>query len=157
MNWNNPRSVEKKILRLTRAINEIDEYFYMPTRESDRVAHACMLERKRDDMVRVCVLQLHTAIEDVLNSLIICRVLDTNPEERLRKIRGIPGHALHQLLFGAGSLGFDNKLNLAVSLRLISATIRDRLKEFNTLRNKCSHNWILKATIRRGKRPAQKK
>jgi hypothetical protein len=29
--------------------------------------------------------------------------------------------------------------------------------ELNTLRNKCSHNWLLKAPVRRGKRPKQKK
>src|SRR5262245_2184894 len=43
-----------------------------------------MLEWKRDDIVRCAVLQLHTAIEDVLNSAIICHVLVVRPEKRLR-------------------------------------------------------------------------
>ncbi len=49
------------------------------------------------------------------------------------------------------------KLNLALALRLIGAKMKDRLLVLNTLRNKCSHNWILKAPVRRGRRPAQKK
>ena len=44
-----------------------------------------LLERKRDDIVRSAVLQLHTAIEDILNSWITCRVLGVRPEERSRR------------------------------------------------------------------------
>lgn len=58
---------------------------------------------------------------------------------------------------GAGSLGFDMKLNLAISIGLINAKTREKLRELNTLRNKCGHNWVLKATVRRGKQPKQKK
>ena len=61
------------------------------------------------------------------------------------------------MLSGGGSLGFDMKLNLALALRLISRKTRERLVILNTVRNKCSHNWLLKAPVRYGKRPAQKK
>jgi hypothetical protein len=61
------------------------------------------------------------------------------------------------MLFGGGSLGFEMKLNLALALKLISGKTKDRLVVLNTLRNRCSHNWVLKTPIRYGKRPAQKK
>ena len=67
------------------------------------------------------------------------------------------GQALQKLLFGGGSLGFETKLNLARALGLISTKTKDRLAVLNTIRNKCSHNWLLKGPVRRGKRPAQKK
>jgi hypothetical protein len=55
------------------------------------------------------------------------------------------------------SLGFEMKLNLALALRLINSKTRERLVMLNTVRNKCSHNWVLKGPVRYGKRPAQKK
>ena len=61
--WENSKSVEAAIKRLTREIDEIDDFFYKPSENDDRLLHAGMLERKRDDMVRSTVLQMHTAIE----------------------------------------------------------------------------------------------
>jgi hypothetical protein len=147
MSWSNPRSVEAKITRLTREIAEIDELFYTANKDEDRYLYAGMLERKRDDMVRSTILQTHTAIEDILNSLIICRVLNAKPEDRSRKIRSKSGRALRKMLFGAGSIGFDMKLNFAVVLRLLNANTKAKLEVLNTLRNKCSHNWLLKAPV----------
>ena len=157
MHWKKSKSIETKIARLVREIAEIDEFFYKGSASEDRLLYAGMLERKRDDMVRSAVLQLHTAIEDVLNSYIICNVLNTKPEERSRKMRSHGAHALRKMLLGASSMGFDMKLNLALTLRLITAKTKDKLMLLNTMRNKCSHNWLLKAPVRRGKRPKQKK
>lgn len=153
MDWENPRSVETKIARLEREIAQIDKHFYQTNATEDRVLYAGMLERKRDDMVRSAVLQLHTSIEDILNTAIICRVLDVKSENRKPKMRSTAGKALRKVLFGAGSIGFDMKLNLAVSLGLLDATTKTKLMELNTLRNKCSHNWILKSTVRHSKTP----
>lgn len=149
--------IEAKITRLTREITDIDQFFYAVNENDDRSLYAGMLERKRDDMVRSAVLQLHTAIEDVLNSQIMCCVLNVKPEERMGKMRTRPARALRKMIFGAGSLGFDMKLNFAAALGLLNARIQDQLMELNTLRNKCSHNWLLKTPVRRGRRPRQKK
>jgi hypothetical protein len=157
MNWKNPRSVEATITRLTREIAKIDEVFYMVNETDDRVLYAGMLERKRDDVVRAAVLQMHTAIEDLLNSQIICRILNVKPEDRARKMRSKSAQALRSMLVGPRSLGFEMKLNFAVVLGIVRTGTKDRLTELNTLRNKCSHNWLLKAPVRRGKRPKQKK
>jgi hypothetical protein len=151
--WNNPKTVEAAIKRLTREIEEIDNFFYKSNDTDDRALYAGMLERKRDDMVRSTVLQIHTAIEDLLNSYIAMNVLG-NDCRRLSHTHA--GQALQKMLFGGGSLGFEMKLNLARALGLISTKTKDRLAVLNTLRNKCSHNWLLNRPLRRGRRPAQK-
>jgi hypothetical protein len=61
------------------------------------------------------------------------------------------------MLIGPRSLGFEAKLNFAVGLGLLNTRTKDRLTQLNTLRNKCGHNWLLKAPVRHGKRPKQKK
>jgi hypothetical protein len=157
MDWKNPKSVETTIKRLTKEIAEIDDYFYRGNENEDRLLFAGMLERKRDDMVRSAVLQMHTAIEEILNSHIVCRILNIKWEYRHNAKRSNAGRALRKLLSGAGSLGFDMKLNLVVALGLLNTKTKNRLMILNTMRNRCSHNWVLKTTVRQGKRPAQKK
>ena len=152
-----PRSVEAKITRLTREIAEIDEFFYRTEENKDRDLYAGMLERKRDDMVRSAVLQLHTAIEDLLNTQITGHILNAKPETYSSKSRTKSGHALHTMLFGFGNIGFKMKPSFAVALGLLNAKSEGSLITLNTLRNKCSHNWLLKMPQRRGKRPKQKK
>jgi hypothetical protein len=157
VDWNKSKSVETKIRRLTREIREIDEFFYETDKDADRAFYAGMLERKRDDMVRSVVLQLHTAIEDVLSSLIICRVLGIRIEERDKRARTKSAQALRRMLWGGGSIGFDMKLAFAVAFRLINGPTQKKLAELNRLRNKCSHSWLLNVPVRRGRRPEQKK
>ncbi len=151
--WENPRNVEAAIKRLTREIDEFDRYFYGRHEQGDRVAYAGMLERKRDDMVRSAVLQLHTAIEDMLNA-VISRLVTGH---RRPSLRNHADQAVRKMLFGGGSLGFEMKLNLAVALRLVSNKTRNRLTLMNSLRNKYSHNWVLNVAVRQGRRPAQRK
>jgi hypothetical protein len=151
-------SAERKIARLTREIAEIDHYFYGQHKTSDRRLYAGMLEHKRDDFVRATVLQIHTAIEDILNLLIIRCVLGIKAEAHNSRMGSTRGRALRRLLYGAGSIGFDMKLNVGVAIKVLNAATRERLMELNTLRNRCSHNWVLKGRpIRRGRRPAQTK
>jgi hypothetical protein len=157
MSSDNSRLLRGKINRLTREIGQISEHFYSPGKDSDLVLKAGMLERKRDDMVRSAVLQMHTSIEDLLNSMIICSVLGIKSDDRSRKSRTKSARALRKMLFGAGSLGFDMKLNFAVALKILNSQTKDRLMELNTLRNRCSHNWLLNVPVRYGKRPKQKK
>jgi hypothetical protein len=151
--WENPKNVEASIKRLSREIEEIQNFFYS-TENKDRVLYAGMLERKRDDVVRSAVLQMHTMIEDLLNSYITVQI---NGATHRRSPRSQSGRALRKMLSGHGSLGFDMKLNFALALGLVSNRTKERLVILNTLRNKCSHNWILKVPMRYGKRPAQKK
>jgi hypothetical protein len=153
-----PKYIEGKIKRLTRELNEIDQYFYFGADSDERADYASMLERKRDDIVRSVVLQLHTAIEDLLNLYLISNVLQvSNPMKRSRKLSTTRGKALHKMLYGAGSLGFDMKLNFALALGLLSAEAKAKLMELNSVRNKCSHSWLLKVRQRRKRTPGQNK
>lgn len=151
------RATEAKIRKLTSEISAIERFFYGSEEDGDRLLHSGMLERKRDDLVRGVVLQLHTAIEDILNTAIVCRALDVNPKNRLRAMDSVRGKALQKMLVESGSLGFAMKLNFAVALGLMTTTTQNKLLILNTLRNKCSHNWLLNVKQRRGKRPDQKK
>lgn len=148
------RSIQARVRRLTREISEIDDFFYGGIAgDSNRLF---MLERKRDDVVRSAVLQLHTAVEDLLTSWITCRVLGVRPIDG-RRARGRAAQALRRVMSGGGAIGFETKLGLAVALGLIRRRTESRLVQLNRLRNKCSHNWLLKAHVRRGVQPANRK
>jgi len=153
--WENPRRVEAAIKRLSREIEQIDELFY-PEDAEERHLYAGMLERKRDDLVRGFVIQIHTAIEDILDQLITFAVTGSTRSHR-RRLRSQSAKALRGLLTGGESIGFHRKLSLALALRIITRNTKDRLHVLNNVRNKCSHNWILKTPVRYGKRPAQRK
>ncbi len=152
--WENPKRVEAAIKRLAREIAEIDSYFYKTNEAEDRVLYAGTLERKRDDMVRAVVIQIHTANEDLLDQHIAFALTGATLR---RATRSHSARALRSILVGGGSIGFDRKIALAHALRIITRKTRDRLQILNTLRNKCSHNWVLKIPVRQGRRPAQKK
>lgn len=156
MDWNNPKSVETMISRLEREIAEIQEATY-PQDDKDRVLYASRLERKRDDVVRSTVLQLHTAIEDLLTTLILYCLLEITDPKLKHRLRSNKAKALRELLQGNRSIGFAMKLNLAVGLGLINVRLQEQLMDMNSLRNKCAHNWLLKAPVRHGKRPKQLK
>jgi hypothetical protein len=156
MNLSNSRSVETRITRLTREIAEIDDFFYGVNKNEDRSLYAGMLERKRDDMVRCAVLQMHTAIEDLLGWHIFCHILEVKPED-CDKQRTKSSRLLHEILFDTRNIGFVRKLQFAEAFGLLNAKTKEKRMTLNTLRNKCSHNWLLKATVRRGKPRKQKK
>ena len=102
MDWRNSKSVETRIRRLERELAEIDRFFYFAGKnDDDKVLYAGMLERKRDDMVRSTVLQLHTGIEDLLDHLIIFHILDTDITNRSRRLSTKRGRALRKMLYGA--------------------------------------------------------
>ena len=152
--WENPKRVEAAIKRLSREIEKMDELFY-PENTEERHLYAGMLERKRDDLVRGFVIQIHTAIEDILGQSITFAV--TGSTRSHRRLRSQSARALRSLLTGGESIGFHRKLSLALALGIITKNAKDRLHVLNNLRNKCSHNWVLKIPVRYGKRPVQKK
>jgi len=154
--WGNPKRVAQAIKRLNKEIAEIEAAIYAPGGD-DPVLIAGMLERKRDDIVLSSVLQLHTSIEDLLTSLILYCALGITDKKLKHRLSSERGMAFRRMLYDRESLGFDTKLNFAVGLGLIAPSGRKQLMELNTMRNKCSHNWILNRVVRRGKRPKQLK
>jgi len=140
-------AIKRKIAHLKLEIERIDAFFY--SNSPDDVDLAWTLELKRDHMVRAIVLQLHTSTEDLLNIRTINRILAGRGR---RSTRSNAARALRKLFYGAGSIGFDAKLNLALAIGLIDLRTKER-----SLRNKCSHKWRLNVLRRRGRKPAQKK
>lgn len=143
-------TIERNIRRLEREIAEIDVFVYPPD-DGDRALHLGMLERKRDDTVRAAVLQIHTAIEDVLTTLLLQRALDLPIEDRQVTQRSKSGKAMEKLISG---FTYDKKVELAFALRLFRQNTKTKLNEIGALRNKCAHNWLLNVRLRRG-RPRQ--
>lgn len=113
--WENPKRVQQAIRRLNKEIAEIETAIYA-TNDDDPVLVAGMLERRRDDIVRSSVLQLHTGIEDLLTSLILYCVLDITDKKLKHRLGSERGKAFRRMLYGRESLGFDMKLNFAVDL-----------------------------------------
>ena len=146
MDWTNRNSVERMIARLTREIVEIDRYVYRVDEIDDRVGFATMLQRKRDDVVRGTIIQIHTAIEDLLNEWIEKKLLGATKSKRRR---GVAFSALDRLLRGGNGIGFDRKLDLALTLQLLDRKAVSTLRSLNSIRNKCSHHWLLSRADKR--------
>ncbi|MGC2775964.1 MAG: hypothetical protein WA418_10065 [Bradyrhizobium sp.] len=149
--------LKRKVSRLKREIAEINAAFYELSKDGDLLQHASMLERQRDDVIRGAVLQLHTSIENLLDKMIMCHLVGVHANKLSRTMGSTRGKALRKLMMSAGGLGFDQKLDLAVVLKIVSDSRRKRLAILNTLRNKCGHHWLLKEIVRKGKRPGQLK
>jgi len=149
--------LKRKVSRLKREIAEINGAFYELSKDGDLAQHASMLERQRDDVIRGAVLQLHTSIENLLDKMIMSHLVRVHANRLGALMASTRGKALRKLMMSAGGLGFDQKLDLAIALRIISDTRRKRLAILNTLRNKCGHHWLLKELIRKCRRPGQLK
>src|SRR5260370_29590120 len=122
------KTIERNIGRFTRELEDIDKFFYRSDEHRDRGLYLGMLERKRDDMVRSAVLQLHTAIEDLMNNYLTAFILGSGKTKRRSK----RGQALGRMLHGGGSLGFDMKLNFSEVVGILNADTCAKLRELNT-------------------------
>jgi hypothetical protein len=147
------RYYNRKIRRLQKEISQIDAIVYeVPGDTEERCS---MLERKRDDVIRGVVLQLHTAIEDLLDVWLQSYLLGVPAEKRNKAARSrrVTARAIDDLITSGNSIGFDRKLKLLLALRLLRQPTCKKLRELNRLRNKCSHNWLLNVRLRRGLKP----
>ena len=115
--------LKRKVSRLKREISEINDTFYELNKDGDLAQHASMLERKRDDVIRGAVLQLHTSIEDILNSMIMCHILGVPANQRTGLMPTPRGKALRKLMMSAEGLGFTR--NWSLRLRFTSSMTRD--------------------------------
>lgn len=148
----------QKANRFANEIREIESMMYdIP--DGDAMLRCFMAERKRDDIVRSVVIQLHTSIEDVLNNWVKCRLMGCTRTKlpRVARSRRVASRFLDDVLSGGRSMGFDTKLRLMVGLRMIDRRLYNRLVELNVIRNKCSHHWLLNVPVRRGIKPQNKK
>jgi hypothetical protein len=155
-----PRRIEATIRRLTKQIEALDRLFNGVNAKGDRFLYAGMLERKLDDFVRGAVLQMHTAIEDLLTGAIRTSLLGVRPRHRkavARAIRTVRGRTTFEFLDGPQSLGFAQKVRLARALGIIRTRVGKQLGDLNKMRNACSHHWVLNVRIRRNVRVRKQK
>jgi len=107
---------------------------------------------QREDAVRALVIQMATAMENLLNDLFRSAFLGYRPGSKnpkaSKKPRGRGARDLDELL-ESGKLGFDAKLRLALVGGLITRRQYLKLDNLRVLRNKCAHNWILDVGKRR--------
>src|ERR1700719_1468882 len=115
----NPKRVQQVIKRLNKEIAEIDDAIYSSGESEPRLV-AAMLERKRDDIVRSAVLQVHTKIEDLLTTLMLYCALGITDKKLMHRLSSEKGKAFRRMLYDRESLGFDTKMNFAVGLGLIT-------------------------------------
>jgi hypothetical protein len=97
--------IERRNRALSKEIIEIDTMFY-ETSEKDPAQRYSMLERKRDDLVRGVVLQLHTSIEDLLNIWLKSHLLGVPVDMRNVQARRwrIAGRAVDDILKAGAQL-----------------------------------------------------
>src|SRR5262249_51378421 len=87
-------------------IGQIESFLYDLDAQDEQIGVAALLEHKRDDLVRAAVLQIHTAIEDLLTQIILYCTLGITKEEYKNRLRSDKARALRRMLYGGGSLWF---------------------------------------------------
>lgn len=133
---------KRQIAKLSADIARIEKSFFL-TDDPDLGRRHFELQRKRSHLLRSMVLELHLSIEDIITFAVGNTLL------RGRLIRSPAGQSLRDLLEGDRSIGFRHKLLLARSMNLITRAEFADLVELNTVRNRCSHTWLLNKITRR--------
>lgn len=146
-------------LQIEKTLKEVERIhaFLHPLGDSDPKLNLYQARSRREDAVRITVLQMSLAIEDLLDSL-FWRVLaghDPNSKKRRSKKRGV-ARELDDLL-ESGRLGFEAKIKLARVLRIVTKDQYGKLNQIRSLRNKCAHEWMLDIVRKREKKPAPSK
>jgi hypothetical protein len=142
---------KRQIAKISADIARIEKSFF-ETNTIDLDQRYYELQRKREHLLRSIILELHLSIEDVITGAIGNALLQG------RLIRSPAGHAIRDLSEGQHSIQFLHKLMLARSIKLITPTESTDLSDLNTIRNRCSHSWLLnKVTRRKIKRSKPKK
>ena len=134
---------KRQIEKMRADIARIEKSFYS-AEHGDQDQIYFELQRIREQLLRSIILEVHLSLESVLTRAIGNALL------RGRLIRSPIGHMLRDLLEDQNPLGFRHKLMLARSLNLVTPREFADLAELNTIRNKCSHTWLLNRVRRRG-------
>jgi hypothetical protein len=120
-------------MKSNRALEEaydLINYFYQLDDESEPV-HSLNSKYFRVSVYRLVVMELHMAIESLLQDLIY----EALPKRRIFTAR--------QNRTYVEGLNFSTAVDLAGRLGLINRSGYDELVRFNRIRNRCAHDWIL--------------
>jgi hypothetical protein len=141
---------ERQLAELTADIARIEKSFFQ-SKGADLDQQYHEVKRKREHLLRSIVLELHLSIEDIITAAIGNALLQG------RLIRSPIGHTIRDLLQDDRPIGFRHKLMLARSFNLITKKEFADLTELNTVRNRCSHTWLLDKVTRRKIKPSKPK
>jgi len=144
--------VQREITKTLREVEQIHSLLH-PLGDKDARANLFQAKSRREDAVRITILQMSLAIEDLIDCL-FWRVLaghDPNSRKRRSKKRGV-ARELSELL-ESGRLGFEAKIKLARVVRIVTKDQYGKLNQLRSLRNKCAHEWMLDVARRREKKP----
>lgn len=149
-NLGKKRRLERKIVRLSEEIAEIESTIYTDA-DGDAYNQHFLFQQKRNHAIRGVVLELQLAIEDLLNVWLDSFLLQCKPSVRNKVARRKPklARTIEQLLEGSGALSFERKLDLAEGTGLIRRSEHTKLRELYRVRNKCSHHWLLDIPVRK--------
>jgi hypothetical protein len=143
--------VRREIDQTLKDVERIHSFLH-PLGDPDPKQNLFQARSRREDAVRVTVLQMSLSIEDLLDSL-FWRVFaghDPNSKKRGSKKRGVARELDEPL--ESGRLGFEAKIKLARVLRVVTKEQCSRLNLLRSLRNKCAHKWTLDIVRKRGKK-----
>jgi hypothetical protein len=142
--------VQRQINKALKDVETIQSFLH-PLNDRDPRTNLFQARGRREDAVRMTVLQMSLAIEDLMDGL-FWRVFAGHPTSKRRKskTKGIP-RELDELLT-SGRMGFEAKIKLARILRIITKAQHNKLDKLRALRNKCAHHWMLDIVRKRGNR-----
>ncbi|HUL35458.1 MAG TPA: hypothetical protein VL128_16345 [Candidatus Eisenbacteria bacterium] len=145
-------SVQDQIKKTLAEVAQIHSLLY-PVDDSDLKLKLFNARSRKEDAVRVTVLQMSLAIEHMLDGLFRKRFVGHNPHSKKRKNpkRG-RARELNDLL-ESGRMGFEAKLKLARVLKVLTKKQQRRLEKLRALRNKCAHSWVLDVIHKKGRKP----
>ena len=145
-------SVQRKI---TKALEEVEKIHALlhPMDDPDPRQNLYQARSRREDAVRVTVIQMALAIEDLIHGMFRRLFVGYDPTSKKRASRHGPLARELDDLLESGRMGFEAKVKLARVLRIVTKKQQKRLDRLRTLRNKCAHSWMLDVVHKRGRRP----
>lgn len=147
-----PSVIQRRINNALRDVEKIQALLH-PLTDDDPTVNLFNARSRREDAVRLTVLQMSLAIESILDGLFwrIFRGYEPGDDGKRRRKKTGLNRELEELL-SSGRMGFEAKLKLARVLRFITKKQQSRLDTLSSLRNKCAHRWILDVVRKRGYR-----
>lgn len=125
-------SVERQTQRALADVEKIHSFLH-PLGDPDPRQNLYQARSRREDAVRVTVLQMSLAVEDMLDSLFARVFVGHDPNSKRKVPKGKIFRDLEDLL--ERRMGFEAKLKLARLLRLITKGQQGKLDRLRSLRN----------------------
>lgn len=141
--------IQRQIAEALKDVETIHSFVH-PINDPDPRQNLYNARARREELVRLTVLQMSLAIESLIvsNFWRIFAGHDPHSKKRSSKKKGA-ARELDELLT-SGSLGLGAKVKLARVVGLITKKQQSRLHVLQGLRNKCAHHWTLDVVHRRG-------